>query len=619
MKYSVITFLLLFTSIVYSQQKQAVNVSFVKQIDLKEAKTKDWAVQVQHMIAPSPDGDSYRSFLLRKKLEIEANNPKTGRTITNRSITSEDTLKLGKSFLTNAGGHGIPNDNSMAISNDGILISAFNSAIFIQDTEADTMIAEVSLNFFRDQLSGYTGHSFDPKMIYDPVEDRFILVFLVGSTVATSNIITCFSSTSNPMDPWNIYALSGNPLNDTSWSDYPAISLTNNDLFITMNLLVEGGPWQTSFKQTVIWQLDKVDGYAGDTVVATDLWSEISEGGINIRNMHPVRGGFDLKGPNQYFLSNRNFATQSDSIYLIEVTNSVASGTSQLNVHLLKADLPYYLAPRANQMQGSNRFFQTNDSRVLGGILENKTIQFVQNCLHPPTGHVAVYHGVIENPSENPTTVKGNYIYHDSLELGYPNIVYGGIVPNEKKALIGFNHSSKWYYPGHSAIYFDGDNYSKLKILKKGDNIVASQFSPNQRWGDYFGLQRKYNESCKVWLTGYYGSLSRDNNSWASEIYLPGDCFDERPTTLTPQQNGVAFPNPTKDYMEAHFSLDAEKEIKAELLDRNGKLVKVLYEDIAKAGDNRIQFSTELLTPGVYVLRIYSNKEKILTKKVVKN
>ena len=40
----------------------------------------------------------------------------------------------------------------MAISNDGIVMSAYNSEVFLRDTEADTNMGTLSLNSFSAQI-----------------------------------------------------------------------------------------------------------------------------------------------------------------------------------------------------------------------------------------------------------------------------------------------------------------------------------------------------------------------------------------------------------------------------------------------------------------------------------
>ena len=599
-------------SYTFSQTKTSYSITKKGEVNVTEALTNDLKVKLSSLEPPSPDGNSTKSYLQRRKSEIEFKYPRTAVSRSGeRAISIDDTLTIGKSFLSNLSSAGQPNDNSMAISNDGIVVSAFNSYIFIRDTENDTTLGEISLNQFSNQI-GMNLDNFDPKMIYDPEQDRFILIYLAGRTVANSNIVICFSQTNDPMGNWNVYSVSGNPLNDDSWSDYPAISMTKDEAFITINLLNPGGTWQTSFKQTVIWQIDKADGYSGAATITTDLWTDVKEGGINLRNMHPVRGGFDLKSGSQYFLSNRNFASMSDSIYLVRIDNTIASAASSVDIKLIRADKNYFLAPNARQAGG--RWFATNDSRVLGGIVENGEIQFVQNCLDTNSGNCVIYHGVISDIDGTPS-VKGRTVKTDGVDYGYPNIVYGGVIPNESKSVIGFNHTGVSTSAGISSVYFDGDNYSAVKVMKTGSSEVKTNRDYLMRWGDYFGIQRRYNESCNVWMSGYYGENLK-NYVWVAEAILPGDCYDT--VTETPYTENTLFPNPSINQSEIHFNLNESKNIKIDLIASDGKLIRVLYEDAAKKGENRLVISTENLSSGLYYIRIYSGKENILTKKLIR-
>jgi hypothetical protein len=101
-----------------------------------------------------------------------------------------------------------------------------------------------------------------------------------------------------------------------------------------------------------------------------------------------------------------------------------------------------------------------------------------------------------------------------------------------------------------------------------------------------------------------------------AEVGLPGDCFDT--ITETPYTENTLFPNPTVTQSEIHFTLDVDKNIQIDLIGSDGKLIRVLYEDAAKKGENRLSFSTETLASGIYYIRIYSGKEKILTKKLMR-
>ena len=146
---------------------------------------------------------------------------------------------------------------------------------------------------------------YDPKFIYDHEEDRFIMVFLVGNKPLIVMYVLPFSTTNNPLDDWNVYMLKGDALNSGHWTDYPAISLTKDDLFITGNLLLDGVSWQLGFKESIIWQIDKLSGYNGSDSLEFNLWSDIKDDSITIRNIHPVRGARELQDKKQYFLSNK--------------------------------------------------------------------------------------------------------------------------------------------------------------------------------------------------------------------------------------------------------------------------------------------------------------------------
>ena len=56
--------------------------------------------------------------------------------------------------------------------------------------------------------------------------------------------------------------------------------------------------------QSLIWQIDKTQGYQGNDTLDFNLWSELKDDSIYIRNIHPIRGARELQSKNQYFLSN---------------------------------------------------------------------------------------------------------------------------------------------------------------------------------------------------------------------------------------------------------------------------------------------------------------------------
>ncbi len=486
-------------------------------VDPKAARN-EWmpVLQSLEMPDPVPGSDKARLRVIkeasRKRFPYR---PRAKSATLKQGHTPAQAPAIGMNFEGNPFTVSVPNDNTLAVSNGGMLLSSINTTIYMFDLSLDSLVMDITLEAFAHPIDSLN-NKFDPKALYDPIRDRFILVYLGGNSAAVTGIIVCFSATSDPTGAWHLFEIPGNPFGDNTWSDYPAISISPEELFITINLVREGEPWQTGFSQTLIWQIEKEGGYEGDTAITTVMWSDIMDDSTNIRNMHPVKGGSYPYGPNAYFLSNKNFSMLSDTIYLMEITNTIASGEAELLVTRGHSSTAYGVPPNAKQ--ANNHFFQTNDARVLGGLLEQGRIQFVSNTVDTSNGFAAVYHGFIDSLTTNPQ-FSGHIIGDTLLEFGYPNISYSGRHPCDQETIISFDHTAGDVFAGMSAIYYGNDrNYSDVFRLKDGAGFVDIQFGAVQRWGDYTGSQRKYDEPGTVWVSGTWGSANRENRTWISEL-----------------------------------------------------------------------------------------------------
>lgn len=534
-----------------------------------------------------------------------------------------DTPVVLRNFRGNGFNYGVPNDNSMAISDSGILVSVINSNVYMYDVDADSLLKKMSLNVLSDTLDTISSHQYDPRVVYDPVGDRFITVHLAGASSDTlTNIIVGFSQSADPTGLWNMYKIPGDPMpNDTNWTDFPAVALTKDELIITGNLLHYGGSWQTSFDESVIWQIDKSSGYNGNALDAR-LWHDVGYGGKSIRNLHPIQGGNQLLGPNFYLMSNRNFAVQNDTFFLLEVTNTIQDTTAQLNVQALTADFNYGAPPHALQPAGEE--LQTNDARVLGGFLQNNMIQFVGNTVDTVNGHATIYHGLVNDVANSPS-IHGNII-NDTLDYGYPNISYTGKNPNSEHAMLSFNHTNANTHPGSSAMFYEGnDRYSKRITLKKGSSTI-DLLTDADRWGDYTGSQPRYNHPGRVWVTTSYGVLKKIGyfhrkiqTTWVSEL---SSQYDDSTTTVPEIQNRMkanAYPNPVPENEIVFVELETNQMQWASMkvYDMQGRKIKTLMKGYLEPGKHQVTFNTQQLNPGMYLFVIRAEGKQITTKKIV--
>jgi hypothetical protein len=522
---------------------------------------------------------------------------------------------MNRNFQGNVYNYSVPNDNELAVSNGGKLVSVQNSTLFKYDLNTNATLGSQSLTAFATVLAN-PNINYDPKVIYDPEADRFICVFLNGSTDSTTSITVAFSQTGDPNGTWNFYSLPGNPLSNHLWTDYPALAVSDKELFITVNLLQDNMSWQTGWVQTVIWQINKQTGFTGAPLNSL-LHTGIQFNGRGIRNLCPVKGGSFVYGPGMYFLSDHNLDAHNDTIFLVHVTDTIGATGLSVTESALLSNKGYYMPPNAHQPGPTiTNTIATNDSRILGAFQENNQIQFVCNTLDTAHGKTGIYHGTIHNLSTTPV-LTAHVLGDTLLYYGYPNISYIGLGASDNSSMISFDHSALTVDPGFSAIAYDGNgNYSAHTTLKTGSSYM-NIITGTQRWGDYSGSQRKYDEPGVVWVNGLYGNSSHQNSTWIAELAFSPAGIVEASKQAPAELN--LYPNPLSETMEVNFVLQEHAYLSFDVYDMQGKLIKTLLRNKVMSGNNLFRFSMEPLPAGAYILQISDGNKQVFSKRFVKS
>ncbi|MEZ4977795.1 MAG: hypothetical protein R2772_00695 [Chitinophagales bacterium] len=368
-----------------------------------------------------PGSDSYRNYLHQLKLLRFSSLSSMPESLSSTKKTTAADPIYASGFVANPFG-GIPNDNDLAISNDGLIVSVCNSDMYVYDEQAN-LLFDLALEDLADSL-GLVANSYDPKVLYDQDEDRFILVFLNGNNANSTDIVVCFSESNNPQGAWNVYSLPGNPLNNNAWSDFPMIAINKNDFFVTVNHInSDSASWQTGFMQSVIWQVEKATGYAGG-VLNSKVHVDIKHNSRPIRNLLPIKGGMYLAQDEMYFLSNRNFDFSNDTFFVVSISEALSANPNlSTTSSAVQANRNYGLPPDAKQT--TTTFLQTNDARPLSGFIENGQIHFVGNTVDEAGSLAAIYHGKL-NTLESSWSVDLQILSDPVMEFGYPNISFTG-------------------------------------------------------------------------------------------------------------------------------------------------------------------------------------------------
>ena len=616
-KHQIILFVGIFLASFTTSYSQSVTYTKEKLLPIAKSATVNfneiedpYLVSIANLEAPSVSGNSKKKHITALKEEIAQRYPRSEKAITKiRDDALPPTIEIG--FLGNSTSPGIPLDNTLATNGEQVL-SAINFHVAVKDTDGG-VLKNFSLNQFAAQ-AGIQGTSFDPRLIYDLESDRFILVMLNGFSSDDTHVIIAFSETADATENWNVYRLEGNVNDNTTWTDFPMISVTATDLIITGNLLRDGETWQEGFDETIMWQIDKEKGYTGEDITPT-IFKDIEYEGFRIRNLCPAESADGTLESNCYFLSNRNFSMESDSFFLVELTGGVDDTDTELIVNLVQTDQPYGAPPNAEMR---TNVLQTNDARVLEVFRLGDELQFVGNTRNLDNNKAGIYHGHIRDISSDPIGTL-THIIGDTFEIGYPGISYTGVESGDSDAIISFNHSSVERDPGVSAMYYHPeDGYSDMIEVWKGSGYVAMLNGSVQRWGDYAGSQRDFSNLGSCWISGFYGSPSLLNFPWVAKLNRPTEFVDVVNVNEFSSSMNV-FPNPVSNRFVLEFDIPQKsKNIAVSLINNNGQIVSDLLNTvITKSGLTQFSFDKSNMNAGMYYIRVNIDNQTIVSKQLI--
>ncbi len=596
--------------LLFTFSTQAQNTSSSKQFSIErgavietEAMILGFDPQISNRVLPKPhpgtDKETIRN--VQQSLEHFRKN-KTSQEQRLSAVT--DPPILYRNFIANSFNGFVPNDNDMAVSDFDQVCSVTNTSIWSRDLANNLTFGTFSLHSITGVL-GLQQEEFDPKVIYDPVSKRFIMLCLNGFTDTTSNILVAFSQDSTSHNNWNVYSLPGNPLNNNLWTDFPMIAVTNDEVFITVNLLYNDSTWQAGFNQTVIWQINKNEGYTGTTLNPL-LHFDIEHNNEPIRNLCPVKGGSTIYGPNQYFVSDRNFTAQNDTIFLVEVSGIINTPPPTVTVNALVSNTGYRMP--INALQPSVDSLIVNDARILGAFMENNNIQFVLSTLDTVSGQGCIYHGNIDI-SGTPVATGSLYV-NDTLDIAYPNIAWAGTGPGDNTSVISLLYSSDVIFPGCAAFKYDGiTTFSDMTTVKTGLSYT-NMLTGNERWGDYTGCQTRYNMPGWVWMSGSYTQVNHTTRTWIGELVVSSGVSVPEPPQVV--ENLKVYPIPSRERINMDFELNSDQWVEFTVRDIQSKNSLPIYRGQLVRGPNNISIQVSSLPAGVFMLEMRDKSGQLL-------
>ena len=542
-----------------------------------------------------------------------------------RNSVLSDSLMVELGYQSNPFGSSTPMDNHCAISNEGVIVSVVNTNMLITDSLGNTLqFRNMNAAFFGD--NSLTASIYDPKILYDPDLDRFILVILHGSNSTTSRVLLMFSKSNRPdIDGWNYYKLIGNAFNNGLWFDYPNIGINKNDLFITGNLFDNNN----AYNNKVIFQVSKTDGYDGVQSIGSRVWGG-SFGSSTLRNddnnipftIVPAPNGFaNDQNEDMYFVSTNS--NSGNKIYIYRITAALNNNPT---FEISSVSIPVFIQERlVSQLQiingngdpiASSIRLIAGDARMKNAYIQNGVIHCVWNARPAQTQFLRINYARID--------VKSNVVLTSSFSDNSHDYAFAAVAPfsnnpENPTALIVYTSSSAVKFPDIGVLTCNKDmEFSNPVLVKEGESFVTFlQSNSSTRWGDYSGIAKKYNATKpEIWISASYGGNSSGIRHWknwnAKIVSVEEEIITFGETKL--------FPNPIFEPAQAvtfNFIAEEAGEYTVKVFDMTGRLVRDIFTEQLLSGEHRFTFSTSGYAIGSYIVRYYYNGKPLGFEKML--
>jgi hypothetical protein len=389
--------------------------------------------------------------------------------------------------------------------------------------------------------------TFDPKVVYDPYNGRFVVVSLerTSSPSQTARILIAVSDDSDPNGTWYTRAINTKLTisGAATWLDYPGLAVDANAVYVTGNMFAfSGTPFSggtSSFGGSRVWIISKSGLYTGGAPTSANAYDPSALAGLSSENftMMPTMMYGSAPGATGTFLVSSGWTSSSNELLsVIRVSNPLASPTfanTFVNVGNVNSN-GSALAP-VPQL-GTANTINPDDQRMYSAVWRNNTI-WAANTVNPPAGtdantptahwyKISADSAAISTSPADQGNISGEDIAAGTRTF-YPAIT----VDASGNMGIGFSASGPNIYPG---AYYTGrlagdapGTVQPAATLAAGVEPYFRTFSASggvSRWGDYSGIAIDPSDDTTFWIYNEYAmaqgtvlnGLPNENGRWAT-------------------------------------------------------------------------------------------------------
>jgi hypothetical protein len=391
-----------------------------------------------------------------------------------------------------------PPDTNGAVGRDR-LMSTLNSNYVIQRKSDGKVLSKVPMTSFWRPLG--THHPFDPRVLYDPYSDRWLVSAANDPLLPSSMILYGISDTGDPLGGWHLYAIDSDPTNAT-WADFPTLGFNQSTVAIGVNMFAAG-----------------TGTYVSGRLIVLD-YASLRAGGGGRPLDASVPGAFALQPAVTY-------SPTDTTLYLVEHVDSnsatyrlwsLQNGTLSVVGGAPKTNpLGPWGTPAGNFLpQENGRGIDVGDSRVGNAVFRNGHVWYAQTINLPPGGTGYGAHTAVQWVELDTT---GAFIQGGRIEdpgalpwNGGHSYAFASIAVNSQDdVLVGFSEFESDDFADAAYAYRAGtDPPGTIRApvtLKNGEGPYNKLRGGANRWGDYSGTQVDPSDDVSLWTIQEYARI----------------------------------------------------------------------------------------------------------------
>jgi len=431
----------------------------------------------------------------------------------------------------------IPPDTQGAVGPNHI-VETLNGEVQIAGRNGVVLKSVTLLNFW----SGVGGITevFDPRVTYDPYNDRWITSGGANPSAASSAILIGVSQTGDPTGAWSLYKVAADPTG-TNWADAPTLGFNVNWIVVQANMftMANGSSGST------LWVFNKANLYANGAGAYTKIKEPSGFGDIPATTYDPALATMYLAETYSPGIAKLRISTLTGAVGAEVLTTGVAFPTGSSAWRSSGPTINF--APQL----GSTQKIDTDDDRLESCVYRNDAIWIAHTVFLPssstPTRSSAQWWEIDASAGNLGATLQFGRVDDptNNFFYAYPSIA----VNANNDALIGYSRfSASQYASGNYSFRFGTDPLNTLRsdtVMKAGLASYYKDFGTgDNRWGDYSATVVDPVNDLDMWTMQEYAGTNNTWGTWWGTVSPISGVSSPTPTT-TPTPTASATPTPT--------------------------------------------------------------------------